>query len=50
MPLAILEVMASSLPVIASDISGDRDLVSHGFDGIMRLMNAAGMRDESAGC
>lgn len=60
MPLAILEAMASSLPVIASDISGNRDLVSHGVDGIlfdsdndeqladgiMSLMNAAGMRDE----
>ena len=60
MPLAILEAMASSLPVIASDISGNRDLVSHGVDGILfnsdsdeqladgilSLMNAAGMRDE----
>ena len=60
MPLAILEAMASSLPVIASDISGNRDLVSPGVDGIlfdsdndeqladgiMSLVNAAGMRDE----
>ncbi len=60
MPLAILEAMASSLPVIASDISGNRDLVSHGVNGIlfkpdddeqlaseiMNLVNAKGMRDE----
>ena len=60
MPLAILEAMASSLPVIASDIAGNRDLVSHGVDGIlfdsdndeqlaheiMSLMNAADIRDE----
>ena len=60
MPLAVLEAMASSLPVIASDISGNRDLVSHGVNGIlfesdddeqlargiMSLMNAEGMRDE----
>lgn len=60
MPLAILEAMASSLPVIASDISGNRDLVSHGVDGILfdsdndeqlargilSLMNAAGTRAE----
>ena len=60
MPLAILEAMASSLPVIASDISGNRDLISHGVDGIlfesdndeqlaqgiMSLVNAEGMRDQ----
>ncbi|MGB5324266.1 MAG: glycosyltransferase family 4 protein [Pseudomonadales bacterium] len=60
MPLAILEAMASSLPVIASDIAGNRDLVSHSVDGILfdtdndeqladgilSLVNTAGMRDE----
>ena len=60
MPLAILEAMASSLPVIASDISGNRDLVSHGIDGvlfdsdsdeqlangIMTLINEPGVREE----
>jgi glycosyltransferase involved in cell wall biosynthesis len=35
MPLAILEAMASSVPVVASDISGNRDLVSHGEDGFL---------------
>ena len=60
MPLAILEAMASYLPVIASDIPGNRDLVSHGrngslfdsdndeqlADGITSLLNAAAMRGE----
>jgi glycosyltransferase involved in cell wall biosynthesis len=60
MPLSILEAMASSLPVIASDISGNNDLVTHGVDGIlfdsdndeqlaqgiMSLVSSAGMRDE----
>lgn len=35
MPLAILEAMASSLPVIASDISGNNDLVSDDIDGLL---------------
>lgn len=35
MPLAILEAMASSLPVIVSNISGNHDLVSHGIDGLL---------------
>lgn len=33
MPLAILEAMASGLPVVVSDIPGNRDLVSGGEDG-----------------
>jgi glycosyltransferase involved in cell wall biosynthesis len=35
MPLAILEAMASSLPVVVSDISGNRDLVSDNVDGCL---------------
>ena len=35
MPLAILEAMASSLPVIVSDISGNSDLVKHDIDGLL---------------
>jgi glycosyltransferase involved in cell wall biosynthesis len=60
MPLAILEAMASKLPVIASDISGNHDLVTHGVDGILfdsdndeqladallSLMNSPSMREE----
>lgn len=35
MPLTILEAMASSLPVIASDVVGNRDLVIHGKTGFL---------------
>jgi len=35
MPLAIIEAMAAGLPVVASDIPGNRDLVSEGIDGIL---------------
>lgn len=33
LPLAIIEAMAAALPVVASDIPGNRDLVSEGVDG-----------------
>lgn len=35
MPLAILEAMASSLPVIASDIPGNNDLIENEVDGFI---------------
>jgi glycosyltransferase involved in cell wall biosynthesis len=35
MPLAILEAMACSLPVVASNISGNNDLVEHGINGYL---------------
>jgi glycosyltransferase involved in cell wall biosynthesis len=35
MPLALLEAMAASLPVIASNVSGNRDLIDHGVDGLL---------------
>lgn len=35
MPLAILEAMASRLPVVVSDIPGNRDLVADGIDGVL---------------
>ena len=33
LPLAIIEAMATGLPVVASDIPGNRDLVDEGVDG-----------------
>lgn len=33
LPLAIIEAMAAGLPVVASDIPGNRDLVDEGVDG-----------------
>ena len=35
MPNAILEAMASAVPVVATDISGNRDLVVHGETGFL---------------
>lgn len=35
MPLAILEAMASSLPVVVSDIPGNHDLVDHNSTGLL---------------
>jgi len=35
LPLAIIEAMAAGLPVVASDIPGNRDLVEEGVDGYL---------------
>ena len=35
MPLAILEAMAASLPVVASNIPGNSDLIEHERDGLL---------------
>ena len=41
--MVILEAMASSLPVVVSDIPGNRDLVDDGQDGLIFELN----REES---
>ena len=33
--LALMEAMAAGLPIIASDIRGNRDLISHSFNGLL---------------
>jgi len=35
MPNAVLEAMASSLPVVATDIAGNQELVRHGVTGLL---------------
>lgn len=35
MPLAVLEAMSESLPVVASDVVGNRDVVDHGTTGLL---------------
>ena len=35
MPLVLLEAMAMGLPIVATDISGSRDLVVHGENGLL---------------
>lgn len=40
LPVALMEAMASGLPVICSDIRGNRDLVENGVTGCFAEMNA----------
>jgi len=35
LPVTLLEAMASSKPVIASDIPGSKDVITHGYDGFL---------------
>jgi len=35
MPLAVLEAMAEGVPVVASDVVGNRDAVEHGITGLL---------------
>jgi glycosyltransferase involved in cell wall biosynthesis len=56
LPVAVMEAMATGLPVVATDIVGNRDLVQHGrtgwlassedelADGVMRLARDAALR------
>lgn len=46
-PRCVMEAFAASIPVVASDIPGNRDLVSHGKTG---LLFAPGDRDGLAEC
>ena len=39
LPLSILEAMSSHLPIIASDIPGNRDLVKNGINGLLFKSN-----------
>ncbi|HTH77995.1 MAG TPA: glycosyltransferase [Ramlibacter sp.] len=57
LPVAVMEAMATGLPVVATDIVGNRDLVQHGrtgwlaasedelVAGVMRLAGNAALRD-----
>ena len=40
LPVALMEAMASGLPVVCSDIRGNRDLVEDGINGFFAEMNA----------
>jgi glycosyltransferase involved in cell wall biosynthesis len=47
LPLAILEALSSAVPVVASDIAGNRDAVNNGVDG---LLFADGDSNQMAAC
>ena len=46
MPNALLEAMAAGLPIVATDVPGNRDLIRHGETG---LLARAGDREQIAG-
>jgi len=43
MSLALLEAMAAGLPVVASDIPGNRNLITHGQEGLLVPVHAVNM-------
>lgn len=43
MSLALLEAMAAGVPVVASDIPGNRNLITHGQEGLLVPVHAVNM-------